>query len=41
MHLNIQKIKIYKSNLIIKNDIKNEIRNGSGLCLLIIEELSK
>jgi signal transduction histidine kinase len=34
-------IKIYKSNLIIKNDIKNEIESGSGLGLLIVEELSK
>ena len=34
-------IKIYKSSLIIKNDIKKEIENGSGLGLLIVEELSK
>ena len=34
-------IKIYKSNLIIKNDIKNEIESGSGLGLLIVEGLSK
>jgi signal transduction histidine kinase len=34
-------IKFYKSNLIIKNDIKNEIESGSGLGLLIVEELSK
>ena len=34
-------IKIYKTNLIIKNDIKNEIESGSGLGLLIVEGLSK
>jgi signal transduction histidine kinase len=34
-------IKIYKTNLIVKNDIKNEIESGSGLGLLIVEGLSK